>query len=189
MRTSLIRLFALFVVATLITVGSTQAVFAVDEYIQKPTFWNWVSNQGNILNGIVAYGLGLACPNTEDGYHRASEPLTTSQRAGRTVYSCICDYCATRFDAFEDDLNQSYQEQTSELPAQGYTSDGGLVFPFEVISHGIGSGTNQLSGCDGHIRGSSSYSSYVVYYHCDTNSIAIQLQSGDRKSTRLNSSH
>ena len=163
MRTSLIRLFALFVVATLITVGSTQAVFAVDEYIQKPTFWNWVSNQGNILNGIVAYGLGLACPNTEDGYHRASEPLTTSQRAGRTVYSCICDYCATRFDAFEDDLNQSYQEQTSELPAQGYTSDGGLVFPFEVISHGIGSGTNQLSGCDGHIRGSSSYSSYVVY--------------------------
>ena len=90
-------------------------------------------------------------------------------------YYNICKNCG---ESAGEVLEPAYQDQVSKLPAQGYTSDGGLVFPFEVISHGIGSGTNQLSGCDGHIRGSSSYSSYVVYYHCDTNSIAIQLQSG-----------
>lgn len=74
----------------------------------------------------------MVCPNTEDGYHRATsyeeykKPLI-----GDPYYSCICEHCGHTFKAYETDLKQSYETQVSEMPATGYNSEGRLIWnPF-----------------------------------------------------------
>ena len=129
MRSGFTRLCSFFLAVVLMIMGLTSIAFATDEYVQKPTFWNWLNNQGGIFNGVVAYKAGFACPNTEDGYHRASSYYRTT-RGG--LYKCICDYCNADFNAYESDLDLSYQDQVSELPAQTYNSDGSL---FIIPSH------------------------------------------------------
>ena len=133
MRGSLTRLFSLLLSVVVILFSMTSLAFAAgDEYIQKPTFWHWLNNQGGILNGVIAYSMGKACPNTEDGYHRSSERKGVISGNYGTMYSYYCDYCGEKFDAYNNDLTQSYQEQVSELPAQAYNSDGSLLL---VASH------------------------------------------------------
>lgn len=127
MRKTGFRFFSVLLSVLVLCVSLCGTAFGADiEYIQKPTFWHWLNGQGSILNGIVAYGLGQACPNSDDGYHRSSSyEYESSLRGG---YRCICDYCGAKFTAYETDLQQSYNDYVETLPASGYTSDNGLIW-------------------------------------------------------------
>ena len=69
--------------------------------------------------------LGRVCPKSEDGYHHAN---SYQFDRGNGYYTCICSYCGHEFEAYESDLQQSYQQQVDSLPAPGYNSAGRLVW-------------------------------------------------------------
>lgn len=98
------------------------------EYVQESTFWHWLNKQGGIFNGIIAYGLGKACPESPDGYHRSSSTLGAGMLWKDDQYQCVCDYCHQHFWAVESDVKQSYADYVETLPAQGYTSAGRLTW-------------------------------------------------------------
>lgn len=91
------------------------------EYIQESTFWHWLNKQGGIFNGIVAYGLGKACPESPDGYHRSSSTLGAGMLWKDDQYQCVCDYCHQHFWAVESDVKQSYDDYVETLPAPEIT--------------------------------------------------------------------
>lgn len=96
------------------------------EYVQESTFWHWLNKQGGIFNGIVAYGLGKACPESPDGYHRSASTMGEGMLWKDDQYQCVCDYCHQHFWAVESDIKQSYNDYVATLPATGYDSSGGL---------------------------------------------------------------
>ncbi len=98
------------------------------EYVQESTFWHWLNKQGGIFNGIVAYGLGKACPESPDGYHRSASTMGEGMLWKDDQYQCVCDYCHQHFWAVESDIKQSYDNYVETLPASGYTSAGGLMW-------------------------------------------------------------
>ena len=98
------------------------------EYVQESTFWHWLNKQGGIFNGIVAYGLGKACPESPDGYHRSASTMGEGMLWKDDQYQCVCDYCHQHFWAVESDIKQSYDNYVETLPAQGYTSSGGMIW-------------------------------------------------------------
>ena len=107
------------------------------EYVQESTFWHWLNKQGGIFNGIVAYGLGKACPESPDGYHRSASTMGEGMLWKDDQYQCVCDYCHQHFWAVESDIKQSYNDYVETLPAQGYMSSGGFIWYPTVsdISH------------------------------------------------------
>ena len=96
------------------------------EYLQRASLWHWWYSDPNRLSpfyAITAYTFGFVCPETDDGYHRASSYLKEGiDIDGLPYFSCICDYCGQEFTAHEVDLKQSYESQVSELPATEITS-------------------------------------------------------------------
>ena len=97
------------------------------EYIQKVGFYHLFAGSA-MCRKFVGYTTGQICPNTEDGYHRATsyeeykKPLI-----GDPYYSCLCEHCGHSFKAYEIDLKQSYEAQVSGMPATGYNSDGSFL--------------------------------------------------------------
>lgn len=97
------------------------------EYVQKSNFWTWAAGEpGTGWNKFIGYTFGVSCPNSEDGYHHASS--YEAYNAWSRYYKCICDLCGAKFDAYEKDLQQSYEAQVAELPAQGISSAGKLIW-------------------------------------------------------------
>lgn len=72
---------------------------------------------------------------------------------------------------------EHYDEWVSTLPAPGYTSDGGLLIPFTVISHYNYNGGGNPS-CNNHTVSTLSSSSCTVQFMCDSNTIIFSLASG-----------
>lgn len=95
------------------------------EYNQKTSIWHWLAGKGSILHDYIGYVFGPVCPNSEDGYHHANSYQKGLEDG---YYSCICSYCGQTFTAYESDLQQSYDAQVAELPAQGVTSAGKLIW-------------------------------------------------------------
>ncbi len=128
------RLCALFL-STFLFLTFSFSVFADDsentgdaDYKQKSNFFHWISKDSSVLSNIVGYSLGALCPETEDGYHRASSyQYTFESLLGDTYFRCICTECGEGFNAYETDLKQSYETQVSEMPATGYNSDGSFL--------------------------------------------------------------
>lgn len=94
------------------------------QYEQKVTWWHWVTNVP-FLKDIAGYTLGEVCTKSEDGYHHANSYQEDLQDG---YYKCVCTYCGHEFTAYESDLNQSYQEQVSDLPVSCITSNGSFVW-------------------------------------------------------------
>ena len=104
---SILTLFSLVSVMVLPAFASSDT-----EFVQKSSFWHWLNDQGGIVSGIVAYGLGRVCVNSDDGYHRSSS------YAGTNIfgeYVCECDYCGHKFTTYESDLKQSYDNQVADM--------------------------------------------------------------------------
>ena len=154
------------------------------EYVQESTFWHWLNKQGGIFNGIVAYGLGKACPESPDGYHRSASTMGEGMLWKDDQYQCVCDYCHQHFWAVESDIKQSYNDYVETLPAQGYNSSGGLLWS---PSHG--------SSRAGFVRGSTSYvycehgegkasgvvaDRFTYSFNCSSNFISLMPISGSR---------
>lgn len=127
-----IQLLSLFVSILLLGLLVVPEVFADEvEYEQETTFWHWLSKQGKedgFLNGIIAYSLGVVCPNSPDGYHHAVSNLFEGALWKKGQYRCVCDYCHKEFWAVESDVKQSYSDQVQTLPSTGYTSDGAILW-------------------------------------------------------------
>ena len=133
------RPFCATFLAVCVVYITSVSVFADDngtssgtEYVQKSSFFHMFA--GTVFSRkVIGYAFdGMVCPNTEDGYHRATsyeeykKPLI-----GDPYYSCICEHCGHTFKAYETDLKQSYETQVSEMPATGYNSEGRLIWnPF-----------------------------------------------------------
>ena len=120
---SLVISFLVLVSLVVPTVSASEV-----EYVQESTFWHWLNKHGGIFNGIVAYGLGKACPESPDGYHRSASTLGEGMLWKDDQYQCVCDYCHQHFWAVESDVKQSYDDYVQTLPAQGYDSSGGLLW-------------------------------------------------------------
>lgn len=100
------------------------------EYVQKSNFWTWVAGKDSFLHDFIGHTFGKVCPNSDDGYHHASsyERPIGNWTAETGYYKCICDLCGAEFKAYEKDLQQSYDQQVSSLPATGYNSSGSLIW-------------------------------------------------------------
>lgn len=96
------------------------------QYVQKANFWHWLGGEGSILHDFAGYYVGAVCPDSEDGYHHASSFIEYAKKEG--YYRCICNDCGREFTAYEGDLQQSYDNQVSELPASGISSNGRLIW-------------------------------------------------------------
>lgn len=136
MRKKTSRFISVFMAVILVfsLVPSALASTGVD-YKQKPDFWQWIAGKGSILHNLVGYTVGAVCPHSEDGYHHASnyDRLDTFFGGETGYYDCTCDYCGATFKAYESDLQQSYDAQVAELPAQGVTASGSLLWrPFST---------------------------------------------------------
>ncbi len=126
-----ITYFLLIAVFLIIPVGATSSSHADVEYIQKSNFWTWAAGEpGTGWNKFIGYTFGVSCPNSEDGYHHASSYRRPEASWGGPTgyYKCICDLCGAEFTAYEKDLQQSYEAQVEELPAQSITAAGKLIW-------------------------------------------------------------
>ena len=75
-----------------------------------------------MLQKIIGYSFGTGvCPNSEDTYHHSSSYVYEKENG---YYKCICSICGQTFTAYESDLQQSYEAQVSELPADNINSQG-----------------------------------------------------------------
>lgn len=154
--------FLLIAVFLIIPVSAATSSSSDVEYVQKSGFWTWAAGKGKPLNGIIGHTFGAVCPNSEDGYHHASSYQRPEASWGGLTgyYKCICDLCGAEFKAYESDLQQSYDSQVAELPAQGYTSDGGLMVFIPVSSLFVSTYFNDIvywdcTHCDKHTKPSS----------------------------------
>ena len=130
-----------FMMAALFCIALIPFAFASSDmqYNQKATFFQWA---GSLVQDVIGFGFGAACPNSEDGYHHSSSSLghVTGFFGGETpYYDCICSYCGAKFTAYESDLKQSYDEQVESLPVTGYNSAGGLIWDTWYSFTGTGS--------------------------------------------------
>ncbi len=123
------KILSIFLFIELLFV-SAGPVFASDtEYVSRGSFWNWIAGNGGVVQKITGYFPGSgSCPNSEDTYHHATSYQKEGNLDGDVRYRCICDYCHQPFTAYESDLQQSYDTQVQELPAQGFTSEGNLIW-------------------------------------------------------------
>lgn len=192
MQKYLKRICAIFVAICVFCLSSV-SVLADDssnpddkEYIQKVGFYHLFAGS-EMCRKFVGYTTGQICPNTEDGYHRASsyeeykKPLI-----GDPYYSCICEHCGHTFKAYESDLKQSYEAQVAEMPATEYNSDGSLLlYPSDsclYVDWGLWVGsTHELIACP-HYFGSHYVSSrslsFNISFDCDNYTITATLKDG-----------
>lgn len=186
------KIVSFFLIAVfLITPVSAASSSSSDvEYIQKASFWTWAAGQNEFLHGLVG-STGASCPSAEDGYHHASSYRRPEASWGGLTgyYKCICDLCGAEFKAYESDLQQSYDAQVAELPATGYSSDGGLLIPYHVLDHCVmfrtsSSHWSYLSSCSNHTNftggggSSSSGTAFLYTYSCELNSVSFKVKSG-----------
>lgn len=126
MKRNIFRFLSVIVAVVLLAALSLPSfASAGSQYEQKVSFWDWIAGKGSILNGFVGNTVGRVCPKSEDGYHHAN---SYQFDRGNGYYTCICSYCGHEFEAYESDLQQSYQQQVDSLPAPGYNSAGRLVW-------------------------------------------------------------
>lgn len=92
-------------------------------YIQKASIWHWLAGPSSIFHEYFGYSFGVVCPESEDGYHRASsfERIEESSE-GDIYFHCICTQCGHDFTAYESDLKQSYEAQVSEMEDTYHTT-------------------------------------------------------------------
>lgn len=121
--------YRIFVAAALIfsLLLPVQGLAAGTDYKQQSDFWTWIAGKNSILQDLIGYTSGAVCPKSEDGYHHASSYVKNNEDG---YYTCICSYCGERFVGYEDDAQQSYDSQVSDLPASGVTSSGNLIVTF-----------------------------------------------------------
>lgn len=97
-----------------------------------PTIANWVAGG---LSGLV--GHGSVCSVSPDSLHHASGLVDTQvhhDKDGASYVVARCSHCGANFNVYGSDLQQSYDAQVEELPAQGYDSGGKLHFKLPVRS-------------------------------------------------------
>lgn len=140
------RVLPLLLLAALLI--CTVPVSAAGEYTSKDTFWNWIASGGQFQQKLVGYVAGSVCTKSPDTYHHASKYV----RESSGHYACVCDYCGSKFEGYESDLKKSYEDTVEELPADGYSSDGGLIYR---PSHG-----------DFSVYWGNSYNQAATQYHC-----------------------
>ena len=94
-------------------------------YNQKIGFWDWLTDKNSILPDFIGYMTGTICPVSADGYHHANSYEIDQQNG---YYTCICSHCGKRFEAYESDLQQSYNDYVGTLPFTGYDSAGSFLW-------------------------------------------------------------
>ena len=109
-----------------------------ESYTSPSTYWSWLGSLNPILqkllghagvssNGISYLRLGV-CPDSDDSRHHASSCVLKYEIPGLLdtgYYECVCSECGQLFRAYEQDLQEAYEEYVAEeLPAPVYNSDG-----------------------------------------------------------------
>lgn len=123
------RILIAFFVVKILTVSVFPVGATNNEYVSSGSFWNWIADHGKFVQSVTGYFPGSgSCPSSEDTYHHASSYQKEGNVDGDIRYWCVCDYCHQSFTAYESDLQQSYEAQVEELPAQSITAAGKLIW-------------------------------------------------------------
>ena len=134
MKRNIFRFLSVIVAVVLLAALSLPSfASAGSQYEQKVSFWDWIAGKGSILNGFVGNTVGRVCPKSEDGYHHAN---SYQFDRGNGYYTCICSYCGHEFEAYESDLQQSYQQQVESLPASTITQNSLYMLYFCDFTYG-----------------------------------------------------
>lgn len=131
--------------------------FAHAEYTsdnQGANFWDWVMIYGNkygsgtsisgVVQAVTGWMSGKVCSLSPDSYHHSDVKPNAFGNGGRddsgSYVWCTCKYCGDQFKLYtsidtdhgggfgKSDLQQSYEAQVEELPAQGISSAGKLIW-------------------------------------------------------------
>lgn len=150
---SVISLFLVFVlIAPCVFVA--RADYSSNYY--GANWWDWIMSQANkvgsstmfsgIVQDVTGHLSGKICPFSSDSYHHSSlGPNLNDLWIGNDSYGKFvklpCEYCGQEFKAYysgsltsalddgsPSDLQQSYDTQVSQMPATGYTSNGGIIW-------------------------------------------------------------
>lgn len=124
--------FLFVLVAVVLLAALCVPAFAASgsSYEQKVGWWEWVTHFP-VLKEIWGYASGAVCPKSDDGYHHSS---SYEIDRGNGYFTSICSFCGQKFKAYESDLQQSYQQQVSDLPATSITSSGSLIWQAQVAN-------------------------------------------------------
>lgn len=104
---------------------------------QPATFWGWLqsidNSSWNFWKSLLDKDICPKSPNT-NGRHEFVKTHTTVD--GKTGYYYICKHCGKSAGEVG---NEAYQQQVSDLPASGITSNGSLVWDTYAAFTGTGS--------------------------------------------------
>ena len=192
MKKILYRIFSVFLVIALLvsSISSTFAAGPVAEYVAG-TFFDVIAGQLvsegiDYIKDFIGYSAGKECESSSDGYHHCEKAAFGHGTGGTNEngrYSLVsCKYCGETFKFYssggfgsggggfsKSDLQQSYEAQVEELPATGYSSDGGLLIPTEITSHKFNRASSwpqNSSVCNNHTLSSDSIGASEVRFSC-----------------------
>lgn len=183
----IIAVFAVFAIVASLSAVSASAV----EYEARPTTW-WDSvvmknistdidiplfnyllvTAGDVASGVVCAG------SSPDKLHHGTVTAEGERggidKAGQPFVWVKCKYCGDMFKGYASDLSAAYNDYVATLPAQGYDSDGGLLWSPKFTWFGFG-GAGVF--CP-HYTGSQTNNTdrYNASFDCVNNSVAVSIK-------------
>ncbi len=136
----IIALFSCFVI--LFSCASLAHADYTSDYTGA-NFWDWrmirlnhaasTSAFGGLIQGVTGALSGKVCSLSPDSYHHCDDLPSFGSASGGTDENgrfiwLTCEYCAKQFKCYSADFQQSYDTQVQALPAQGFTSEGHLIW-------------------------------------------------------------
>lgn len=129
MKKSVLRFCSGLLAVILLSVTVVPCYAVTDEYTSTGTFWSslkekwWLGFGSKFLIGQLA---DSACSVSPDSRHHGS--LKTYVQNSDGSYTAICNYCSADFPVYDADLSAAYDNYVETLPAQGYNSDGSILW-------------------------------------------------------------
>lgn len=150
MKKGVFRFCAGLLAVFLFSVAVVPCYAVSDKYTSTGTFWQAVADKwyfnGTVIPAIIGTVSDEVCSESPDKKHHGS--LKTYEQNPDKSYTAICDFCSAEFPVYDADLSAAYDDYVETLPAQGYTSDGSILWSPKVAYWAIrGNSTAYLARC------------------------------------------
>lgn len=130
MKKGVFRLCAGLLAVVLLSVAVVPCYAESDKYTSTGTFWQAVADKwyfnGTVIPAIIGTVSDEVCFKSGDKKHHGS--LKSYEQNPDKSYTAICDFCSAEFPVYDADLSAAYDNYVETLPAQGYTSSGGMIW-------------------------------------------------------------
>lgn len=103
-------------------------VFAFDSGTTSASYWDWITSvpsRGGGFTNVSSGSFGQVCSDSPDGLHHSDSLGHSGSYDSNGRYTiCTCKHCGDTYKVYASDLQQSYDAQVSELPADNINSAG-----------------------------------------------------------------